>query len=165
MILEEDNIQPDEQTEGVLFEADYEDDLDLEEEEAVFEQRLGALVSKDNTTWLSNLPNQAIRMGAHNVFRGTAVGPSRATKGLIESAVFDLIFTPSMLEQVLIDTNAKAEKTFQKWNEENRTAKERVWNKVTNIELRAFIGLLFLPGVNKSNDEDTDVLWSTEAVC
>ncbi|XP_053956119.1 piggyBac transposable element-derived protein 1-like [Anastrepha ludens] len=163
LIIEEDDIRNDEQEEGATFEADFEDDFDSGE--PPIPQRHDALIAKDQTAWLKNFPSQAVRVSSHNVFRGTVVGPTRATQGLIECDVFELIFTPSMLQQILVDTNEKARKAYEIWNEKNCTGDKRIWEKLTLIELRAFIGLVLLAGVNKSNDEDVDVLWGQECIC
>ena len=164
MILEEDDIRDDEQEEGVLFEADFSNDDNFVNTTNWY-QKPDVLLAKDGTAWLTDLGNKKVRKSVHNVFRGNRVGPSRATKGLIEASVFDLIFNSSMLEEILEHTNNKAERVFKQWNQDNPTAKKRVWNKISYIEMKAFIGLLFLMGVNKSSDEDIDVLWGTEAVC
>ena len=163
MVLEEDDIRNDEQDEDLVFEEDLGNELEIEEEHFV-QQSYKSLIAKDGTTWLNDLPSQVIRTNAHNVFRGSAVGPTRATQGLIESELFELIITPTMLEQVLIDTNEKAQTTFQVWNDQNPT-KPKEWSNVTMMELRAAIGLFLLAGVNKSSDEDIDVLWSSESIC
>lgn len=130
----------------------------------IVERQPGTLVAKDSTAWVNNLPRQGLRTAAHNVFRDTNIGPTRVTKGLTESAIFDLIFTPRMMDQILIETNDKAARAYTLWNRQNAAA-PKTWKKLTTIEMRAFIGLLFMAGVHKSSDESVDVLWSTDSLC
>ena len=72
---------------------------------------------------------------------------------------FQLLFTEEMTLIIVTETNRRARKAAEAWNEQNPDRKWQ-WKDTDSEEILAFIGLLILAGVQRSQNENLNELWS-----
>ena len=72
---------------------------------------------------------------------------------------FQLLFTEEMILLIVTETNRRARKSTEAWNEQNPDKKWQ-WKDTDSEEIWAFIGLLILAGVQRSQNENLNELWS-----
>lgn len=95
-------------------------------------------------------------------------GPSRQNPPTTPLEAWELLFTEEMIEIIIIHTNNKIEQLqhhFKKFKTSKNSRKKfsPTFIKKTDIlEIRAFIGLLYMQGLFKSNHEDLRSLWATD---
>ena len=73
---------------------------------------------------------------------------------------FQLLFTQETIDIIVTQTNRRARLTTVTWNEQNPNKKWQ-WKDTISQEIWAFIGLLVLGGVQRSQNENLNELWST----
>ena len=86
------------------------------------------------------------------------IGPSAARMQTVTDA-FQLLFTEEMILLIVTETNRRARKSAEAWNEQNPDKKWQ-WKETDSEEIWAFIGLLILAGVQRSQNENHNELWS-----
>lgn len=79
----------------------------------------------------------------------TRYSSSRITE--VEMSSFELYFPPPLIHIILNYTNIDDKRVFDK-----------EWTDIDSTELFAFIGLLLLAGVFRSNNESTESLWESK---
>ena len=104
--------------------------------------------------WLPNA--QTVRQSrAQNVIKGrlgpTSFAKQRVSDDTPEMVCFLVFFCHKMLDHVVSCTNIEGTKI-----------KHEQWKATSQVELRAFIGLLLLRGVYKASGESTEELWSAD---
>ena len=72
---------------------------------------------------------------------------------------FQLLFTEEMTLIIVTETNRRARKAAEAWNEQNPDRKWQ-WKDTDSEEMLAFMGLLILAGVQRSQNENLNELWS-----
>ncbi len=135
---EEENDAPDEAVDDISEEEDCteaEPDLESEEENSNEEGPVTYTSRNGEILWCSSPPPQT---------------QGRARAEDIRSA-FELFFTKSIQNILLEMTNLEGQRVYG--NE---------WNDIVLEEMQAFVGLLILAGVCKSNNEATRSLWDGE---
>ncbi|KAI2647909.1 PiggyBac transposable element-derived protein 4 [Labeo rohita] len=103
--------------------------------------------------WSPSPPPQTQgRARAEEVLRNTP-GPTRYACARVEDirSAFELFFTNSIQNILLEMTNLEGRRVY-----------ENEWNDIMLEEMQAFVGLLILAGVCKSNNEATRSLWDSE---
>lgn len=110
-------------------------------------------VGKDNTTkWFTSLPESA----RPNPLILTPPLPSGNAVGVRDPlALFHIFMTDDILELIVKHTNTEIELRARQYNR-----KQWYLEKTDKIELRAYIGLLYIAGLMKSGHLPTTVLWS-----
>lgn len=153
---EEENDAPDEAVDDISEEEDCteaEPDLESEEENSNEEGPVTYTSRNGEILWCSSPPPQTQgRARAEEVLRNTP-GPTRYACTRVEDirSAFELFFTKSIQNILLEITNLEGQRVYG--NE---------WNDIVLEEMQAFVGLLILAGVCKSNNEATRSLWDGE---
>lgn len=108
--------------------------------------------------WSKNPPATS-RTRSSNIVtvRPGAKGPAVNTPPRTPSEAFSLFFTEEILNEILEHTNAKITETSFSYGPTASYVEH-----VDMIELKAFLGLLILAGVFKSNHEDTRSLFAAD---
>ena len=106
-------------------------------------------LGKSGWRW-SDTPPPTSRTRGSNIFAvsdwGVQISPQNKVK------CFDSYFSPAMLRHILRYTNQPAAAHYVR--------KKVQWDPIHMVELKAFFGILYLLGVNKSNHENSRNLWS-----
>lgn len=113
--------------------------------------------SKDGLTEWSTDPPIQHRRQAHNVLRH-AGGPTVQPDNIIDA--FHTFFTPEMIEICVHYTNIHAANIINS-PDCPPYIRDR-WRDTDTIEMHAFIGLLLLFGVYRSNNESYEQMWSQD---
>lgn len=110
----------------------------------------------------SNVPSiSRTRTRAHNIISHLPgnIGLARQFgKSCSQSDAWSLIFTEDILTEIVLRSNEKLIKIRQKISDADRMD----YRDLDLTELKAFLGLLFLTAIFKSNDEDLKSLFSTD---
>lgn len=77
------------------------------------------------------------------------------------SKSLQLFVTDNIVMIIVRYTNKFANSTYQAWNDVNPTEPKN-WRETDYVESKAFIGLLLLAGVYRSNHESLEELWCEE---
>ncbi|KAJ8403326.1 hypothetical protein AAFF_G00350980 [Aldrovandia affinis] len=124
---------------------------DEEEEELDDDEEL--FISKDKKMSWSSIPYETHgKAQAENIIRMTP-GPTRFAISRVQDikSAFEL-FIPESIQKILIDmTNMEGRRVFK----DN-------WKMIDKTDLDAYLGLLLLAGVYRSNNEATASLWDAE---
>lgn len=114
-------------------------------------------LGKDKITkWKRNPPPRSVRRGPHNIIihlpgvKGQAI----AAKSAVDC--WNCLFTEEILDIVVRYTNQYIE-TLR-----NTFSRERDINPTDVIEIKAFIGLLYLAGSYRGNRQSLEELWGTD---
>lgn len=164
--------------------SDHDSSTDIEEErdggisptpdppESSTAQRSNYYFGKNNCMRWAKQPPAQSRTPAHNIISisvGKPKGPATTLGPETSLAdVFDLFIDEHILETIVLHTNAKIEQVQLKYKIFKRAHLSRtIWrptfiNLTTITELRAFIGLLYLAGLFKSNHENLSSLWASD---
>ncbi|CAF0842977.1 unnamed protein product [Didymodactylos carnosus] len=125
--------------------------LDQQSESEVF-------LSKSGRRWSTSEPPKR-KIPQANILRQLhGVGPSAARMQTVKDA-FQLLFTEEMILIIVAETNRSARKAAEAWNEQNPDKKWQ-WKDTDSEEIWVFIGLLILAGVQRSQNENLNELWS-----
>ncbi|XP_049857934.1 piggyBac transposable element-derived protein 4-like [Schistocerca gregaria] len=168
MLFEEDNDEVQEDFEDEV-DTDCDDAVEVRQEdseteendsenyEKVLEESQHYHTGRDKETkWNKVPPSQKVRFRAHNIIRKLP-GPIAAAKALrTPFECWNCLVDDDILSIIVLYTNQYIESikaSFQR---------ERDVKPVDIIELKAFIGLLFLVGVNKSNRQGLEDLWGSD---
>lgn len=152
---EEENAAPDEAVDDTSEEEDcteFEPDLESEEEDLDEEAPVTFTSRNREILWSSSPPPQTQgRARAEEVLRQTP-GPTRYACARVEyiRSAFKYFFTNSIQNILLEITNLEGRRVYG--NE---------WNDIVLEEMQAFLGLLILAGVCKSNNEATRSFWDS----
>ncbi|CAF1107286.1 unnamed protein product, partial [Didymodactylos carnosus] len=125
--------------------------LDQRSESEVF-------LSKSGRRWSTSEPPKR-KIPQANILRQLhGVGPS-ATRMQTVKGAFQLLFTEEMILIIVTETNRRARKAAEAWNEPNPDKKWQ-WKDTDSEEIWVFIGFLILVGVQRSQNENLNELWS-----
>lgn len=114
------------------------------------------MTSVDGEKWTS-IPQEQLhgRERRENLLRPAPGLTNYALRNIREPNIimssWEILFNHDMVETVLKETNRRG-----------KTIKRALWTDATLEEMLAFIGLLYLRGVYRSNMESTEELWSRE---
>ena len=75
---------------------------------------------------------------------------------------FHLLITAEIIDNIVLQTNREGKRRTIDWIAVHPDHQPREWKAVTDVEIRAFIGLCILAGVYKCNHESTHRLWSED---
>ncbi|XP_026323950.1 piggyBac transposable element-derived protein 4-like [Hyposmocoma kahamanoa] len=114
--------------------------------------------SKDGTKWYKNCQRPNIRLRSENIVTERALVKTGARDADTESKCWNIFVTQSMLDETLLHTNSEIRRSQVKSNDPNAVHKK----EITMSELKAFIGLLYIAGVTKSNRQNLKDLWRTD---
>lgn len=134
-------------------ETEQEDDSDNEEEEEIHEGSYS--LGKDKITKWYCEPTPKTRTQAHNLVRHLpgVIGEAKNAKTPLEC--WSYFFDDDILQRVVTYTNEYITSIKENYQRERDT------KLIDIIELKAFIGLLYLAGVYKSNRQSLEELWGT----
>lgn len=114
-------------------------------------------VGRDKITrWSKNVPVKPIKSEVQDP---PVPEVKESARGVIsEYDAWNCLFTDEMLNMILTHTNNYVASVKEKY------ARSRSAKDVTMSELKAFIGLLYLAGILKSNRQSLNDLWSVEGM-
>jgi len=145
----DDDENPSETSDYVEIDEDsYDSDDDIENTDS----ELDSYLSKDKKIqWypepVSSVSGRALSSNVIKLTPGiTRYAAKRITSD--EISAFQLLFTNSIEETVIVNTNREGQLVY-----------DNDWKPLDNVELNAYIGLLILAGVYKSNNEALENLW------
>ena len=135
--------------------SDSEQDWDMDDGAAMTEDDI--FTGKDGTTrWRKKAPKQSVRTRSKNIITQLP-GPRGKTKG-ISSAIesWRCFFDSAIINMITDCTNKVIEKVSPNYGRSTYT-------RPTNVhEIEALIGMLLLCGINKSNHQNAEDLFSTK---
>ena len=122
-------------------------------------------ISKDGTIWTDRIPvtpfpdwrSKPINFGG---------GPKpqakfRGNVGKKKSDYFGMMMTDRILTRICECTNNYGKKKIDEWNKKN-TGRKQVWEDITLVELKGFLGLLLLGGLDKHPKRPWKEQWSRD---
>lgn len=121
----------------------------------------GFFYGKNRFKWAKNFPVQS-RTRRHNLVSHLpgVIGKARATRPENAIQAWECLIDDDILQIVVEKTNERITDMAAKYNMHNISC--QYTNHIDTIEMRAFIGLLYLAGVFKSNNEDLKALFATD---
>lgn len=123
------------------------------------EVRGTSYTSKDGTKWSKDCPRQSVRVRSENIITNAPGVKGTAKLAKTEIETWSLFITDSMLNTVLTYTNIQ----IKDKREKHPKNKEQYHMKDATLEdLKAFIGLLYIAGLNRSNRQNLNDLWRTD---
>lgn len=137
-------------------ETEQEDDSEAEEEFESNENDQFFLGKDKITKWYHNPKSNRVRTPAQNLIKRLpgVIGNARNASTPLEC--WNCFFTNDIMEPIVAYTNQYITSIAGKFD------RERDAKPIDLIELKAFIGLLFLAGVYKSNRQSLEDLWGTD---
>lgn len=148
-----------EQVQEIVYHLEDERDSDEEYEEPPLETG-DYYTARDGNVW-SSIPPIPGRIRAHNVLRSRNPGPVPSTNGLTMAETFNLMMSNEICDVIIRESNRKARQTFDAYNEQHPDAEPRIWVPITEVEFRAYLGVLLMAGVCHSGYVHTTDLWKT----
>lgn len=122
--------------------------------ERIYRVRGNTLRGKNGHIWSTVEAQTSHRTPAMNIVR-TSRGPARMCKNIFDPVqIFNLFITDEFSSQIVKWTNVEIISKRQKVEKITATHRD-----VTDLEIRAFIGLLTLTAVMKDNHLSTDGRW------
>lgn len=123
--------------------------------------------SKDGTKWYKNCQRPNVRLRSENIVTEHAGVKNTARNAATEYECWNIFVTSAMLQEILIHTNSKIRQRQREYADasatDNDSGKALYYMQETTIsELKAFVGLLYLAGVVKSNRQSLKDLWRTD---
>uniref|UniRef100_A0A671XA56 PiggyBac transposable element-derived protein domain-containing protein n=1 Tax=Sparus aurata TaxID=8175 RepID=A0A671XA56_SPAAU len=155
---QEDNIDPDFDPDH--YETDQSTDEEAPEEEAQGEEAQEeeapevTFQSKGgNLLWYSSSQDRGGRARDENIIKMTP-GPTRYAISRVDEIKSSFqLFLPASIEEIILEmTNLEGKRVFGD-----------TWRALDQVDLQAYMGLLILAGVYRSNNEATYSLWDAES--
>ena len=137
--------------------SDTEQDGEVTEGENEPESESNFFWGKDKTSkWAKNPPKRTVRKRAHNIITHLpgVIGNARNAKTAVDC--WNNLFTDDILNTIVRYTNQYIESIKPKFS------RERDITSTDVIEVRAFIGLLYLAGALRGNRQSLEELWGTD---
>lgn len=119
-------------------------------------------ITKDGTKWYKNPPSLQ-RQSAHNIFRDTNSWERIQQLKISPKIYFFCIMSSNILDIICLNTNIRAERDYNDWNSKNPDKRHLIWDSLDNDELSAYLGILLVIGIHRSNYEEVNELWKTNA--
>lgn len=154
--------------------SDIEEDASEDEAQTmnVGEDQLGSkyYYGKNNSYKWAKIPPLRTKTPRHNIItvqRGLQ-GPSKVSPPKTPLEAWNLLITEDMIEIIVRHTNEKIDILKQRYKQFSvrkncrKTFLPTFIKNTDAFEIRAFIGLLYLQGLFKSNHEDLRSLWATD---
>lgn len=114
---------------------------------------------KDGTVWLKTPFRQNVRTRAENIITQLPGVTPEAKSATSELECWDLFFSNDMLQNVLKFTNVRIQRKIESCND---LAKHTYMKECSIEEFKAFIGLLYIAGLNRSGRQNLSDLWSSD---
>ena len=93
----------------------------------------------------------------------TGTANSAGNEGLSKASIFQMMLPDRIQQDICNWTNLLGSHRDNQWNHDHPNAeKPRIWKDLMPRELRAFIGLLLLEGVEKARRKPWREMWSTD---
>lgn len=112
--------------------------------------------------WTTEEPSRNVRTPSHNIVRGLP-GLTAYAKTLgynpDKTAVWELVFDKKMVDMIVINTNHKLLTVRSNFGPNTELSNYR---HTDEIEINAYLGLLLLSSILKTNDEDIQSLFSKD---
>ncbi|CAJ0966351.1 unnamed protein product [Ranitomeya imitator] len=153
----------------IEHENEYESDESVEDDSVP--QSAGDIwTAKDETQWCSNpLPNAQTK--SRNVLRQRG-GPAAISNLYTAKELFKSIMTPEVCDIILRETNRKAKRVCDAYNNElvqrfpdsSKRPPQKTFKQFTETELHAFLGILIAAGVHRANKENLEEMWNVAAL-
>lgn len=148
-------------------ESEYDSDESIEKETSQDDENL---LAKDGTIWQKN-PFSQHQTVSRNVLHEKG-GPARSTATLTEKQIFKNIMSQEVCSIILRETNRKGAKItsdinnllIRKYPDATKRPPERVFKPFLEHEIDAFLGILIIAGVHKSNKEHLSDLWKSDSI-
>lgn len=130
--------------------SDISDEEDLEVSDGYF------IGKNKETKWSKNVPSTRVRAKPHNILKKLPGVIGEARNARTPLACWSNLMTDDILELILHYTNTYIGTVKPSY------ARERDARLVDLIELKAYLGLLYLAGVWRSNRQSLEDLWGTD---
>jgi len=154
---EESDVDSHDEVEERKNDSETEQDGEETEDENETERETIFILGKDKTTkWTTNPPKTSIRIKPHNIKTHLPGVIGKAKEARTAADCWNNLFTDDILETIVKYTNQYIDQIKLKY------ARERDIVHTDIIELRAFIGLLFLAGALRSNRQSLEELWGKD---
>jgi len=114
---------------------------------------------KDGQKWYKQAPRTNIRTRAENIINEKPGVKGAAKEAKTEVECWKIFFTEEMKNVILIHTNEEILRRQANCNDPKRLY---YMKETTATELDAFIGLLYIAGLNKSSRQNLNDLWRTD---
>ena len=136
--------------------------LIIQEEDPEVNWQQDLLTGSDGTTWTrrprGDFPQW--RNAIINFSDGpTADARNPGNQEITKSDLFSLFFTSDALDRICHWTNEKGSQQIESWND-SHPDKQKTWAALTQMELKAFMGLILLSGVERAKRKPWHELWS-----
>ncbi|CAG7830978.1 unnamed protein product [Allacma fusca] len=137
-----------------------------DEPESILDPDQDVFSSSDGTQWTTRVPRaptDAWRFGLVN----HQDGPRNQAKvhkneNLSKVQLLSMMISDDVLKEVCKWTNNWAHHSFRKWNHEHPRTKPRLWRDTNPTELKGFLGLILLGGIEKHRKKPWSELWSKD---
>ena len=117
----------------------------------------GKLTGKDGTVWDKVPPAQGRRRKQDIIKQPPGITAEARCDDIVQS--FQLFLTQPIIMQIVRETNREGHQKTAEYNTVHPQS-QVVWKSVDEVEIKAFIGLCILAGIQKSNFEPLSSLWS-----
>ena len=129
-----------------------------------FQSSSATYKTNDGTIW-SSQPTIRRKILAHNILRSSQSGPTRKTERLSIIKTFKLLMSDEMIDIIVRETNRKAQQIYEREQVTNsaKSASMHTFKTLTTSEFEAYLGILLLAGVMRSNYVHSTALWKTSS--
>lgn len=150
----------DDEGEGIMHNDSSESSTESSGEENNISDFRNAFYGKNRFKW-AKTPPAASRTRKHNLISHLPgiVGEARARMPLKPLHAWKCLISDDIIQEILAKTNERITNMASKYNLHNLSC--QYTNHLDIIEFQAFLGLLYLAGVFKSNNEDLRSLFAT----
>lgn len=146
-------------------EQEYENDVNSNDQESAEENGESSGINyyygKNKFKW-AKIPPAPSRTRRHNIVSHLpgVIGKARAKNPTTPLQAWECLIDEEILQTVLDRTNERITEMAARYNKHNLSC--QYTQHTDTVELRAFLGLLYLSGVFKSNNEDLRSLFATD---
>ena len=115
------------------------------------------ITAPNGRVWTKKAPANSGRQGSHNIMREES---GRVKTGVIPSSNSECLFMyiELILSVALVYSNLYGRRLVSDWNSKNPNKKRR-WNPITDIEMKAYIGIHLLSAAYNCHYQSTEYMW------
>lgn len=149
--------ESDAETEPVIEHGENFDSDESSEDESI---HIKPRVGKDGTQWYDE-PYPQSQTISRNILRQKP-GPSNSTALFTAKEIFKSIMTTEMCDIILRETKRKGQQVTEDYNKQKNLTKKFI--PFTEEEFDAFLGILLVSGVHRSNKEHVSEMWKLDSL-
>jgi len=153
----ESDLEIDDNVEVCLLDSDTGQDISDEESENEVNVNEEYFLGKDKESkWMKTPIRRQIRRQPQNILSQVPLVQSNTKSAITEIETWNCFITDNILDLILLHTNKYVDSIS------NRYSRERDAKQIDKTELKAFLGLLYLAGLYRSNRLNLTDLWATD---